>query len=73
MGFPYTYVVSEETDAISMGKRRERHRHPWAREGKVMDALGNMLVQGHTKAQEFLGLSVVYNSLSRPLSLLPEP
>jgi hypothetical protein len=59
---------------ISMGQRRERsHGHLWAREGKVMDALGNMLVQGRTEAQEFPGLSAVYNSLSGPLSLLREP
>jgi hypothetical protein len=58
---------------ISMGQRRESHGHPWAREGKVMDALGNMLVQGRTEAHEFPGLSAVYNSLSGPLSLLREP
>ena len=45
-----------------MGQGRESH-----------DALGNMLVQGHPKAHEFPRLSVVYNSLSRPLSLLWEP
>jgi hypothetical protein len=38
-----------------------------------VDALGNMLVQGHVEAQEFLGLYAVYNSLSGPLFLLQEP
>jgi hypothetical protein len=55
-----------------MGLRMEIHRHPWAREGKVMDAMGNMLVQGHIEAQEFLGFFAVHNSLSGPLSLLRE-
>jgi hypothetical protein len=32
--------------------------------------LGNMLVQGHTKAHEFLGFFAVYSSLSGTLFLL---
>jgi hypothetical protein len=47
--------------------------HPQASEGKVTYALGNVLVQGRTKAHEFLGLSAVYNPLSGPLYLLQEP
>jgi hypothetical protein len=58
---------------IFMGQRRESHGCPDVREGKVMDVLGNMLVQGRTEAHESLGLFAVYNSLSGPLSLLREP
>jgi hypothetical protein len=38
-----------------------------------MYASGNVLVHGCTTTQEFLGLSVVYNSLSGPFSLLRSP
>jgi hypothetical protein len=34
---------------------------------------GNMLVQGHIVAHEFLGLSTVFNSLNGSFSLLREP
>jgi hypothetical protein len=58
---------------ISVGQRRERHGHSSAREGKVTDVLGNVLVQGRTEAQEFPGFSAVYNSLGEPFSLSWEP